>query len=91
MHAGRLMIVCQCNALSDKAIKACLAPGPACPRTPAQVHRCFGCSAQCGGCAKTLRKLLDEAAATGCGACPAACPSAGTTAAPALEDLHSAT
>ena len=29
------MIVCSCNVLSDGDVKACLGPGPGCPRTPA--------------------------------------------------------
>ena len=33
------MIVCSCNILSDGDVKACLKPGPDCPRTPAQVYR----------------------------------------------------
>ncbi|HJE23001.1 (2Fe-2S)-binding protein [Methylorubrum populi] len=61
------MIVCSCNVLSDGQVRACLQPGPGCPRTPAQVYGCLGCSAKCGRCARTirsiLRKALDEAAA----------------------------
>ena len=74
------MIVCSCNVLSDGAVKACLAPGPGCPRTPAQVYRCLGCSPQCGRCAQTIRAIMDDAlaaagiepvAACGRGCCPA--------------------
>ena len=74
------MIVCSCNVLSDGAVKACLAPGPGCPRTPAQVYRCLGCSPQCGRCAQTIRAIMDDALAaagaepaTACGrgCCPA--------------------
>ncbi|MEE7456481.1 (2Fe-2S)-binding protein [Methylorubrum populi] len=63
------MIVCSCNVLSDGQVRACLQPGPGCPRTPAQVYGCLGCSAKCGRCARTirsiLRKALDEAQAHG--------------------------
>ncbi len=59
------MIVCSCNILSDRDVKACLAPGPGCPRTPAQVYRCLGCSPSCGRCATTIRAIMDEALATG--------------------------
>ncbi|WP_112663727.1 (2Fe-2S)-binding protein [Microvirga flavescens] len=55
------MIVCSCNVLSDGDVKACLNPGPDCPRTPAQVYRCLGCSPQCGRCVRTIRALMDEA------------------------------
>ncbi|WP_462121313.1 (2Fe-2S)-binding protein [Methylorubrum thiocyanatum] len=69
------MIVCSCNVLSDGQVRACLQPGPGCPRTPAQVYGCLGCSPKCGRCARTirsiLRKAMDEAApahacSTGC-------------------------
>lgn len=74
------MIVCSCNVFSDGDVKACLRPGPDCPRTPAQVYRCLGCSPNCGRCARTIRAIMDTAlseasqqAATVCqrGCCPA--------------------
>lgn len=70
------MIVCSCNLLSDGDVKACLTPGPGCPRTPAQVYTCLGCSPNCGRCARTIRSIMDkalaEAGATPCsrGCCP---------------------
>jgi bacterioferritin-associated ferredoxin len=57
------MIVCSCNALSDGDVKACLKPGPGCPRTPAQVYTCLGCSPNCGRCARTIRSIMDKALA----------------------------
>ena len=57
------MIVCSCNILSDGDVKACLKPGPDCPRTPAQVYRCLGCSPNCGRCARTIRAIMDKALA----------------------------
>jgi bacterioferritin-associated ferredoxin len=62
------MIVCSCNVLSDAAIRSACAAGEA-PRTPGQVYRCLGCSAQCGRCARTIRAILDDALE----ACPPAC------------------
>ncbi|MCJ2090695.1 (2Fe-2S)-binding protein [Methylobacterium sp. E-005] len=52
------MIVCSCNVISDGAIRSCLAPGPGCPRTPAQVYACLGCSPKCGRCAQTIRSIM---------------------------------
>jgi bacterioferritin-associated ferredoxin len=73
------MIVCSCNYLSDGDVKACLGPGPGCPRTPAEVYRCLGCSPDCGRCARTIRSIMDTALAAAkaempCerGCCPAA-------------------
>jgi len=70
------MIVCSCNVLSDGDVKACLGPGSACPRTPAQVYRCLGCSPNCGRCARSIRAIMDAALAgaeEACSACPVAC------------------
>lgn len=55
------MIVCSCNVLSDGAVRDCLNPGPACPRTPAQVYACLGCSPKCGRCARTIRAIMQTA------------------------------
>ncbi|MGY6570531.1 MAG: (2Fe-2S)-binding protein [Salinarimonas sp.] len=71
------MIVCSCNVLSDRDVLGCINPGPDCPRTPAQVYRCLGCSPQCGRCARTIRSIMQQAGATpaACAGCPAACES----------------
>ncbi|GJE37029.1 (2Fe-2S)-binding protein [Methylobacterium persicinum] len=55
------MIVCSCNVLSDGAVRSCLGPGPGCPRTPAQVYACLGCSPKCGRCARTIREIMRNA------------------------------
>ncbi|WP_082477446.1 (2Fe-2S)-binding protein [Methylobacterium sp. Leaf93] len=55
------MIVCSCNVLSDGAVRACLKDGPDCPRTPAQVQACLGCSPKCGRCARTIRSIMQAA------------------------------
>ena len=66
------MIVCSCNVLSDQDVRsACQAEER--PKSTGQVYGCLGCSAQCGRCARTIRKIMDEAldgAATACGGCP---------------------
>jgi bacterioferritin-associated ferredoxin len=75
------MIVCSCNVLSDGDVKACLTPGPDCPRTPAQVYRCLGCSPNCGRCATTIRNIMDKAlaaAAADAPLCPLGCCTGGT-------------
>jgi bacterioferritin-associated ferredoxin len=36
----------------------------AAPRTPGQVYGCLGCSPQCGRCARTIQRIMDEALAT---------------------------
>jgi len=73
------MIVCSCNVLSDGQIRACLGPGPDCPRTAAQVYRCLGCSPKCGRCVRTIRQIMTDALGTDAHAscvtsCAPACP-----------------
>ena len=63
------MIVCSCNVLSDHDVRTALGNGDA-PRTTGQVYGCLGCSAQCGRCARTIRRIMDEAIATSCAGCP---------------------
>ena len=54
------MIVCSCNVLSDHEVREALEfANP--PRTPGRVHRYFGCKPQCGRCARSLCKIIDEA------------------------------
>jgi len=57
------MIVCSCNVLSDHDVRATLSAPESAPRTTCQVYHCLGCSAQCGRCARTIRRIMDEALA----------------------------
>ena len=63
------MIVCSCNVLSDHDVRS--AVNTAAPRTAGQVYHCLGCSAQCGRCARTIRKIMDEALTSA--GCPVGC------------------
>ncbi len=63
------MIVCSCNVLSDHDVRATLVGGEAPPRTTGDVYHCLGCSAQCGRCARTIRRIMDEALAAARPAC----------------------
>lgn len=71
------MIVCSCNVLSDSQIRSALTEAAPAIRTTGQVYRCLGCSAQCGRCARTIRKLLDDVNTGACGGCARECPVAG--------------
>ena len=65
------MIVCSCNVLSDADVRTAL-DVEAGPRTAGEVYGCLGCSPQCGRCARTIRKIMDEAldaAETACTGC----------------------
>ncbi|MGE0749084.1 MAG: bacterioferritin-associated ferredoxin [Variibacter sp.] len=65
------MIICSCNVLSDKDVRTACAAETARPRSTGQVYGCLGCSAQCGRCARTIRRIMDEALSAA--ACPTAC------------------
>ena len=56
------MIVCSCNVLSDRDVRTAV-DGRSAPRTAGQVYGCLGCSPQCGRCARTIRRIMDEAVA----------------------------
>jgi bacterioferritin-associated ferredoxin len=53
------MIVCSCNVLSDQDIRSAVGAEATCPTS--RVYGCLGCSAQCGRCARTIRRFMDEA------------------------------
>lgn len=67
------MIVCSCNVFTDHDIRNAVA-GECPPRTPGQVYGCLGCSAQCGRCVRTIKKIMDEALGACAKACCAGCP-----------------
>jgi bacterioferritin-associated ferredoxin len=63
------MIVCSCNVLTDHDVRGTLSGTEAAPRSAGDVYRCLGCSAQCGRCARTIRRIMEEAL-VGAGAAP---------------------
>ena len=58
------MIVCSCNVFTDQDVRATLTGEQAAPRTPVEVYGCLGCSAQCGRCIRTIRRIMNEALVT---------------------------
>ncbi len=58
MPSGTLMYVCLCNAITDRAIRAC-AEGD-CP-TVSSVYRSVGAKPKCGKCAPLVLQLLRRA------------------------------
>jgi len=67
----RRMIICSCNVLTDHDVRSAVS-SDASVRSAYQVYGCLGCSPQCGRCATTIKRLLDEAVGgcqPGCG-CP---------------------
>jgi bacterioferritin-associated ferredoxin len=68
------MIVCSCNVLSDHDVRSAVTAADALPRTARQVYGCLGCSAECGRCARTIKRILDEALGACAKACCSGCP-----------------
>ncbi len=62
------MIVCSCNVLSDHDVRTAVKTTEN-VRTAGQVYGCLGCSPQCGRCATTIRRIMDEALDVAAGAC----------------------
>jgi len=54
------MIICSCNVLSDQDVRTVIG-APDAPRTAAQIHRCLGCTPECGRCTRTIRQIVGDA------------------------------
>ncbi|QDH16809.1 (2Fe-2S)-binding protein [Swingsia samuiensis] len=52
------MIICSCNALSDKDIKAAIQSGAS---RPSEIYTARKCRVQCGNCTSGIVCLLKEA------------------------------
>jgi len=68
------MIICSCNVLSDGEVRRVVTGAEAQLRTAGQVYDCLGCGARCGRCARTIKRIMQEALApceAGCACCPA--------------------
>jgi len=61
------MIVCSCNVLSDHDVRSAVEAERT--RSTSRVYGCLGCSAQCGRCARTIRRIMDDAVAAARGCC----------------------
>src|SRR6516225_11986166 len=56
---GAEMIVCSCNVFSDHQVRSVVAKETRRPRM-SEVYAGLGCSAQCGRCAHTIKRIMDE-------------------------------
>jgi bacterioferritin-associated ferredoxin len=53
------MMICSCNVLSDHEVRfAVAANNPL--RTIGRLFRYLGCTAQCGRCAQSIKRIRDE-------------------------------
>ena len=53
------MIVCSCNVISDQEVRTAVGQNSAAGST-SQVYRGLGREAECGRCAGSIRKIMDE-------------------------------
>jgi bacterioferritin-associated ferredoxin len=44
-------------------------------RSTSRIYGCLGCSAKCGGCARTIRRIMDEALGGRAASCSGCAPS----------------
>jgi bacterioferritin-associated ferredoxin len=56
---ARAMIVCSCNVISDRDIRACAKPCGAAADRARDVFRSLGCAPKCGRCVRNIQTLLD--------------------------------
>ena len=68
------MIVCSCNRLTDRAIRACAASSGKRPLRVLDVYDALGCKPDCGRCAQTIAAILREQRDIDCACTPDACP-----------------
>jgi bacterioferritin-associated ferredoxin len=57
------MIVCSCNAFSDRDVQSIMGGAAQRPRM-SQVYASLGCSAKCGRCTPAVKRIMDEACAS---------------------------
>jgi bacterioferritin-associated ferredoxin len=53
------MIICSSNVLSDHEVRIALTTG-APPRTTGELFRYLARSAECGRCARSIKRIMDE-------------------------------
>ena len=51
------MIICICNAISDKAINSAVTNGA---NTPSLVYKSCGAKPQCGGCTEYIKQEINQ-------------------------------
>jgi bacterioferritin-associated ferredoxin len=54
------MIVCSCNVFSDADVRSALARAAPRPRM-SSVYASLACSAKCGRCAHTIKRMMEDA------------------------------
>ena len=58
------MILCSCNVISDREIRACVKPCGASAEKARDVFRCLGRTPRCGRCVRNIQSLFERQDAT---------------------------
>jgi bacterioferritin-associated ferredoxin len=56
----RAMILCSCNVISDRDVRACVKPCGASAERARDVFRCLGRAPKCGRCVRNIQALFDR-------------------------------
>jgi bacterioferritin-associated ferredoxin len=70
------MIVCSCNVISDHQLRSALAETAQRPRM-SRIYGYLGSSVQCGRCAHTIKRIIEQIASRAIGPASAAVEAAG--------------
>ena len=82
------MIVCSCNVISDHDVRNAVTSGEDVLRHAKHVYGCFGCSMECGRCARTIKTIIDEALGPCARSCHPGCQHSRTDSdAPAADEF----
>jgi bacterioferritin-associated ferredoxin len=54
------MILCSCNIISDRDIRACVKPCGASADKARDVFRCLGRTPKCGRCVRKIQSLFEQ-------------------------------
>jgi bacterioferritin-associated ferredoxin len=57
------MIICSCNVISDRDVRACVKPCGASAESARDVFRHLGCAPKCGRCVRNIHTLFEREAA----------------------------
>jgi bacterioferritin-associated ferredoxin len=56
------MILCSCNVISDRDVRACVKPCGASADRARDVFRHLGCTPKCGRCVRKIQSLFEQEA-----------------------------
>jgi bacterioferritin-associated ferredoxin len=58
------MILCSCNVISDRDVRACVKPCGASADKARDVFRSLGCAPKCGRCVRNIQSIFERELST---------------------------